>query len=97
VLFSEECQDALRSNTRDILCKTDQKVREAFAHLYKTPLDIQVIHNDLHHDNVKICHNCLMPFDFEDAIWGYPVQDIALSLQDLPVEYLISHPLCVYH
>ena len=42
--------------------------------------------NDLHHDNIRIFHGRLRPFDFEDTIWGYPVQDIAMTLQDLMIE-----------
>jgi Ser/Thr protein kinase RdoA (MazF antagonist) len=44
---------------------------------------LQVIHNDLHHENIKVSRGRLRPFDFEDTIWGYPVQDIAMAMQDL--------------
>ena len=44
---------------------------------------LRVIHIDLWHDNIKVDHGRLRPFDFEDTIWGYPVQDIAMALQDL--------------
>ena len=86
VLFSEASHDAFTPNTKNILRQTDQKVREAFTHLYSAPQGIQVIHNDLHHGNIKIYHGQLCPLDFEDTIWGYPVQDIAMALQDLMVD-----------
>lgn len=86
VLFSEACHDAFTSITDEILRQTDEKVREAFTYLYKTSKGLQVIHNDLHHDNIKIYHGRLFPLDFEDTIWGYPVQDIAMALQDLMVD-----------
>ncbi len=85
-LFSETCQDSLPSNTQDILKQTERKVKEAFTHLYSAPQGLQVIHNDLHHDNIKIYYGQLFPLDFEDTIWGYPVQDIAMALQDLMVD-----------
>jgi Ser/Thr protein kinase RdoA (MazF antagonist) len=86
VLFSEACYDAFTTNTKNSLWQIDQRVKEAFAHLYGTPQGIQVIHNDLHHGNIKIYHSQLCPLDFEDTIWGHPVQDIAMALQDLMVD-----------
>jgi Ser/Thr protein kinase RdoA (MazF antagonist) len=42
-----------------------------------------VIHADLHQENVKVHRGRLRPLDFYEVIWGYPVQDIALTLYDL--------------
>jgi Ser/Thr protein kinase RdoA (MazF antagonist) len=86
VLFNEASSDAFPTDTKNILRQTDQRVKEAFTHLYSEPLGIEVIHNDLHHGNIKIYHGQLSPLDFEDTIWGYPVQDIAMALQDLMVD-----------
>jgi Ser/Thr protein kinase RdoA (MazF antagonist) len=83
VLFSEASHYAFTPNTMEILRQTDERVKEAFARLYSEPQDLQVIHNDLHHENIKIYQGRLVPFDFEDTIWGYPVQDMAMALQDL--------------
>lgn len=83
VLFSQPCRDAFTPDTWKILRRTNEKVQESFAQLYRDKKSVQVIHNDLHHDNIKIYHGKLYPFDFEDTIWGYPVQDIAMALQDL--------------
>ncbi len=83
ILLSEACHDAFTSETRSILLQTNAQVKEAFAQLYLDTASIQVIHNDLHHDNINIYHGNLYPLDFEDTIWGYPVQDIAMALQDL--------------
>ena len=85
VLFSQTCRDAFTPDTWGILRRTDEKVRESFAQLYCDEKSIQVIHNDLHHENIKIYFGNLYPLDFEDTIWGYPVQDIAMALQDLMV------------
>jgi len=86
LLFSDASHDAFTPTTRTILEQTDQKVKEAFAQLYNDPQGLQIIHNDLHHENIKIYRGQLYPFDFEDTIWGYPVQDIAMALQDLMVD-----------
>lgn len=39
-----------------------------------------VIHGDLHPDNVHVSRGRLIVFDFEDVMWGFPVQDIAITL-----------------
>jgi Ser/Thr protein kinase RdoA (MazF antagonist) len=83
VLLGETCREAFTPRTLDIVERTVALVQEAFASLYADPDGLQVIHNDLHHENIKIDRGRLRPFDFEDTIWGYPVQDIAMALQDL--------------
>ncbi len=40
----------------------------------------QVIHNDLHVWNVKLDRSRTVALDFEDLLWGYPVQDLATTL-----------------
>ena len=42
-----------------------------------------MIHADLHHENVKIDRGRLRPLDFYEVIWGYPLQDLSLTLYDL--------------
>ena len=42
-----------------------------------------MIHADLHHQNVKLDRGRLRPLDFYEVIWGYPAQDVALTLYDL--------------
>ena len=86
MLFSAACQESFTPRTRAILRRIDERVRGAFSGLYQNPAGLQVIHNDLHHDNIKIYHGRLSPLDFEDTIWGYPVQDMAMALQDLMVD-----------
>ena len=39
-----------------------------------------VIHNDLHQWNVKVFRGRLYALDFEDLMWGFPVQDVAVTL-----------------
>lgn len=47
----------------------------------------RILHGDLHPWNVRIQAGVLAPFDFEDLMWGWPVQDIATSLY-----YFIDRP-----
>lgn len=85
VLFGDSCRDAFTPCTRDIFERVRTKIDEAFEHLYADPTGLRIIHNDLHHNNVKIHRGCLRPFDFEHMMWGYPVQDFAVALQGLMI------------
>ena len=49
-------------------------VNAAYESLYADLNGLRVIHNDLHHDNIKVCRGILYPLDFEDTCWGFPVQ-----------------------
>jgi Ser/Thr protein kinase RdoA (MazF antagonist) len=83
ILFGDACQDAFTSQTRPIFEETRRRVTHAFQQLYANPAGLRVIHNDLWHDNIKVYRGRLLPFDFEDTLWGYPVQDIAMAFEDL--------------
>ena len=83
VLFTEKCTDAFTAHSLQVFQETARCVDQTFASLYAQPDGLRVIHNDLWHDNIKVDHGRLRPFDFEDTLWGYPVQDIAMALQDL--------------
>jgi Ser/Thr protein kinase RdoA (MazF antagonist) len=41
---------------------------------------MQLLHGDLHVWNVMVSRHGLAPFDFEDLMWGWPIQDIATAL-----------------
>lgn len=83
ILFTDACADAFTPRSGKIFERVASRVNQTFASLYAQPDGLRVIHNDLWHDNIKLDHGRLRPFDFEDTIWGYPVQDIAMALQDL--------------
>ena len=92
ILFTEACSGDFTPRSRQAFELVAGRVEQTFANLYTQPDGLRVIHNDLWHDNIKVDHGRLRPFDFEDTIWGYPVQDIAMALQDLmrhvpPQEY----------
>jgi len=58
-------------------------VQQAYARLYRDGQGVRIIHADLHQENIKVFRGALHPFDFEDVILGYPVQDIAQTFYDL--------------
>ena len=59
----------------------DRRVEAAYAAVDRR--DLRVIHCDLWHDNVKLHHGALLPFDFEDTVWGFRAHDIAMAMLDL--------------
>ena len=60
-----------------------EQVQQAYERLYRDGQGVRIIHADLHQENVKVFRGTLHPFDFEDVILGYPVQDIAQTFSDL--------------
>lgn len=78
VIFDPEMGHYFAGGRRDILDRSIAAVEGAFARL--NPADAQVIHGDLHPDNVHTDRNRLIAFDFEDVTWGHRVQDIAITL-----------------
>ena len=92
VLFNQENIAAYTQSTRKTFERVLDKVIKAFKYLYAQPNGLRVIHNDLWHGNINVYRSRLHPLDFEDTIWGHPVQDIAMALQDLmtdvrPMDY----------
>jgi Ser/Thr protein kinase RdoA (MazF antagonist) len=89
-MFSRDEPDVWRSRAREvgsagvdvsIIAETADLVRDAYEALDRN--DRQVIHCDLHHDNVKVWRSRLSPFDFEDTVLGYRAHDIAVAMLDL--------------
>jgi Ser/Thr protein kinase RdoA (MazF antagonist) len=74
--------DGIDPAVRSTIEQVKQRVDEAYRQLYASP-GLRVIHHDLWHDNIHLHRGRLYPLDFEDTVWGYPVQDIAMALQDL--------------
>lgn len=63
---------------RDIVARAIAAVEPAFARL--DPNGAQVVHGDLHPDNVHVHRSRLIAFDFEDVTWAHRVQDVAVTL-----------------
>lgn len=79
---SDRYRNAFTPRSLDIYAHTIRLVEAAFARLFRQP-GMRVIHADLGYGNIIVNHARLHPLDFEDIIWGYPVQDIALAWFDL--------------
>jgi Ser/Thr protein kinase RdoA (MazF antagonist) len=86
VLWDEAARATGALNDWAILDETRRRVEQAFAGLYADPCGLRVIHNDLWHGNIKVDGRWLRPLDFEDTVWGYPVQDLAMAIQDLMMD-----------
>ncbi len=81
VLFEDRTLAAFREEDRRAFTSARGWVEREYAALDRN--DLRVIHCDLWHENIKLDHGRLRPFDFEDTIWGYRLHDIAMSMLDL--------------
>ncbi|MBX3053843.1 MAG: phosphotransferase [Caldilineaceae bacterium] len=77
-LFEPAFRDRLNERLWGLLSVAYGRVAEAQAELWGRGQSPQVIHYDLHQYNVKVHRGRVYPIDFEDLVWGYPVQDIGL-------------------
>lgn len=81
VLFSDAVLQTFGERARGALLRARGWVNSEYARLDGG--DLRVIHCDLWHENVKLDHGRLRPFDFEDTVWGYRAHDIAMGMLDL--------------
>jgi Ser/Thr protein kinase RdoA (MazF antagonist) len=80
VLFDDVYCDLVPVGRREIFHVAAERVQGALDRLAAGNVGRLVIHNDLHQWNVKVFRGEVYPLDFEDLMWGYPVQDIAVTL-----------------
>jgi len=80
VLFDEKYGEHIPLTRRELFEKSVNLVQEAIDKLFENGDGIRVIHNDLHQWNVKIDESKAYALDFENLMWGYPIQDIATTL-----------------
>lgn len=80
-LFTDEALDILEPCDRDTFIKAREMVEGEYAELPRD--DMRVIHCDLWHENVKLHHGRLKPFDFEDTVRGFRLHDMAMGMLDL--------------
>jgi len=78
VVFDPEMARYFEGGRRETLDRSIEAVEGALARL--EPAGAQVIHGDLHPDNVHVYRNRLIALDFEDVTWGHRVQDVAITL-----------------
>lgn len=81
VIFIEDQLEAYNKRDLKQLQRLHKQVESAYAGLDRE--DLRVIHCDLWHGNVKLHRGSLLPFDFEDTVWGFRLHDIAMAMLDL--------------
>jgi Ser/Thr protein kinase RdoA (MazF antagonist) len=82
--------DLFPSERRELFQTATVKAQGALDKIFADKAGLRVIHADLHLGNVKISRGKLQLFDFDDCVWGYPVQDIGISLYYL--QYVPNFP-----
>jgi Ser/Thr protein kinase RdoA (MazF antagonist) len=80
VLFDEAYRGLLPPGRLEVFQRALQRAEAVIDRLYADTRGLRVIHNDLHQWNVKVYRGKLYALDFEDLMWGFPVQDIAITL-----------------
>jgi len=71
--------DLLPPGRRALFQRAYERVAEAIRRLQDVEAP-RITHADMHMWNVKVNRGKVAVFDFEDMLWGWPVQDIATAL-----------------
>jgi len=79
VLFAPEPCPLLPPDRLAVLRRAAERVDAAIARLRATG-PMRLLHGDLHVWNVLVHRGQLAAIDFEDLMWGWPVQDIGTAL-----------------
>jgi Ser/Thr protein kinase RdoA (MazF antagonist) len=80
LLFEQPFAHLFPPERRSIFQESIDWVQAAIDRLKASGEPMRILHNDLHQWNVRIWRGRLSPIDFEDLMWGWPVQDIATTL-----------------
>jgi Ser/Thr protein kinase RdoA (MazF antagonist) len=80
VLFDEPYADLFSPERRTVYLQALDWAQHAIDILKASGEPMRILHGDLHQWNVRYFRGLLSPIDFEDLMWGWPVQDIATSL-----------------
>ena len=83
VLFDEQNSSLFNGEQRQTYEQANDWVQQAIDRLKTSGEPMRILHGDLHQWNVRLFRGVLSPIDFEDLMWGWPVQDIATTLYDL--------------
>ena len=79
IVFLDAGDDLLPPHRRALYAEALGHVEGALGDLAEGE-PMRVLHGDLHPWNAKVHHGRISVFDFEDIVWGWPVQDIATTL-----------------
>lgn len=80
ILFDDAHRAMLPLARRELFASTVERVQAAINHLQASGAPMRVLHGDLHRWNAKFYRGRVSPFDFQEILWGWPVQDIAITL-----------------
>jgi Ser/Thr protein kinase RdoA (MazF antagonist) len=80
IMFEERFSDLFPPDRLIVFQEAIDWVQAAIDRLKGSGEPMRILHNDLHQWNVRIWRGRLSPIDFEDLMWGWPVQDIATTL-----------------
>lgn len=80
VVLLDDDQPVVPPSRRAVYRAATARVEAAIARLADSDEPMRVLHGDLHAWNVKVAAGRAVAFDFEDLMWGWPVQDIATTL-----------------
>jgi len=80
VLFDRGPDAPLTNAQRRVYRRALDEVEDHVTQLVSETDETRVIHNDLHVWNVKVDGDRLYALDFEDMMWGHPMQDVATTL-----------------
>jgi Ser/Thr protein kinase RdoA (MazF antagonist) len=78
-LFTDAGDDLLPPPRRVVFEEARRRTEQAIAALAEREPP-RLIHGDLHGWNAKQYRGKVSVFDFEDLVWGWPVQDIGVAL-----------------
>jgi len=80
VLLDPEYEHLFPPARRRVFELALERIQAAIDALYACGPGPRILHYDLHQWNVKVVRSKLYAIDFEDLMWGYPAQDIAVTL-----------------
>jgi Ser/Thr protein kinase RdoA (MazF antagonist) len=79
VIFDDAHRHIITPGRREVFQETVDRVQAALDRLKAGPDEMGVIHGDLHQWNTRVYRGQISALDFEDLMWGYAVQDIAVT------------------
>ena len=79
VVFDEAGDDLLPPDRRRLFEEAWHAVEATIKRLAERE-PARLLHGDLHPWNAMVNHGRISVFDFEDVVWGWPVQDIGTTL-----------------
>jgi Ser/Thr protein kinase RdoA (MazF antagonist) len=90
MLFDETHLSLFPAERKNVYQKAIDWVQESIDRLIAGGEKMRILHGDLHQWNVRNARGRLSPIDFEDLMFGWPVQDIATTLYYFPTEQYAS-------